>query len=33
MHLPGVSDALARKLLVGTDWLQECVELLREARS
>ncbi|MGH3239775.1 MAG: McrB family protein, partial [Spirillospora sp.] len=30
MTLPDATDDLARDLLVGREWLQECVELLRE---
>lgn len=30
VSLPDVGDALAGELLVGLDWLQECVELLRD---
>jgi 5-methylcytosine-specific restriction protein B len=30
--LPDASDALAESLHVGVDWLQECIELLRERR-
>ncbi|TMQ98960.1 AAA family ATPase [Actinomadura soli] len=30
MRLPDATEGLARELLVGREWLQECVELLRE---
>lgn len=31
-ELPDVTDELARRLLMDRDWLQECVELLRDQR-
>lgn len=30
LHLPDATEAFAAELLVGRDWLQECVELLRD---
>ena len=32
MHLPDATDALATRLYVSRDWLQDCVDLLRERR-
>lgn len=32
VHLPDASDDLALRLHVGTDWLQDCINLLRDRR-